>query len=99
MEDNSIIQSNASRWFIGGGFFAALVFAFILWVDHKLSTSDGEKVLGQTLHELRSAQSSLAGLPVDPRVDHGLNGSAKPDVDAAAPAAPEGAAAGHADHH
>lgn len=59
-------------WLFVGGAFAICVALFAFWSDRTLSTSDHEKRLGETIHELRSAQ---AGLPssLDPRQLGGLN--------------------------
>ena len=46
-------------WLFAGGFFAISLALFLFWSDRTLTNSDKEKVLGRTLHEIRSAQASL----------------------------------------
>ena len=53
-------------WLFVGGAFAICVASFMFWSDRTLSNSDSEKVLGQTIHEIRSAQVSFPS-SVDPR--------------------------------
>lgn len=66
-QDSHKVESDGYRWFFGMGLLA-LVFCFVLkTVDDKLSTSDSEKRLGQTLHELRTAQASLPARVTDSR--------------------------------
>lgn len=55
------------NWFFGAGLFAVALSLGLAYMDHRLIHSDKEKRLGETLHELRSAQTSLAGHSADPR--------------------------------
>ncbi len=59
-------------WFFAAGAFAILLSMFVQTVDFKLSTSDREKVLGETLRELRGAQAEIASGAVDERLSSGI---------------------------
>jgi hypothetical protein len=60
-------RSAGARWFFVAG-AAAITLAFTLWyVDERVSHSPSEKLLGEKLHQLRSAQSSLASEVSDER--------------------------------
>jgi hypothetical protein len=72
------IASDARRWFFGAGLAAVLLSLFLAVTDYRLSHSDREKVLGQTLKELRTAQSSLPSRVTDPRQGSGAAGFAAP---------------------
>jgi len=76
MEVNPIEAARGARWFYTAG-TVAIVLAFMLfrW-DEWLSNSDREKVLGETLKELRTAQASLGSDgQTDPRVHNSVPGT------------------------
>jgi len=52
-------QADGIRWILGAGLAAVLIASFVAWSDHTLSTSNSEKLLGERLRELRTAQASL----------------------------------------
>ena len=54
-------------WLLGAGAFAIVFSLFLQYVDHSLTTSQSEKVLGDTLYELRMAQSTVSAAATDPR--------------------------------
>jgi hypothetical protein len=64
--------NTAARWFYGAGTFALLLALTLYYFDERLSNSPREKILSETLLELRTAQSSLGAKDlVDPRqLDH-----------------------------
>lgn len=68
--DNSEIEKDAYRWFFGAGAFALCLALFVFNADQRLTNSDGEKVRGQIIGELRRAQASLGSANVDPRITH-----------------------------
>jgi len=51
--------ARGSRWFMVAGSIAVAFAAALFMVDEGLSNSPRERVLGQTLEELRTAQASL----------------------------------------
>ena len=67
MELNQKEVTGGMSWLLGAGTAAVLLLAFLIYVDHGLRHSDGEKVLGDTLRELRTAQSSLPSEVSDER--------------------------------
>ena len=67
MELNQQEQRDGMRWLFSAGAFAVVLTIFIFFTDHKLTTSTREKVLGETLIELRTAQTSLASRVTDER--------------------------------
>jgi hypothetical protein len=71
MEINAQEARNGTKWFYGAGLVALLLSYALFSADEMLSHSPREKILGETLKELRTAQSSL-GSPklVDPRLDN-----------------------------
>ena len=60
----------AIRWFVGAGLFAVLFSFFLYRADEGLSHSTRDKVLGETLYELRAAQTALGSGATDPRQLH-----------------------------
>jgi hypothetical protein len=60
-------QKDGMRWLYSAGAFAVVLSIFLFVSDHKLSTSTREKDLGNTLRELRTAQTSLTGRVTDER--------------------------------
>ncbi|MFM1848944.1 MAG: hypothetical protein RL417_2418 [Pseudomonadota bacterium] len=72
------ITSDARRWFFGAGLAAILLSIFLAVTDYRLSHSDREKVLGATLKELRTAQSTLPSRVTDSRQGSGVAGFAAP---------------------
>ncbi len=68
MQVDSQETKGAAKWFAFAG-LAAVTFSLALYlVDQGLSHSTRERDLGQTLRELRTAQTSLASSKtVDPR--------------------------------
>ncbi len=70
------IASDARRWFFGAGLMAILLSIFLAMTDYKLTHSDREQVLGATLKELRTAQSSLPSRVTDERQGSGVLGFA-----------------------
>lgn len=70
------IASDARRWFFGAGLMAILLSIFLAVTDFRLSHSDREQVLGATLKELRTAQSSLPSRVTDARQGSGVLGFA-----------------------
>ncbi|RMG41669.1 MAG: hypothetical protein D6719_08035 [Candidatus Dadabacteria bacterium] len=60
-------QQAGLRWLIGAGLFAVALSVFLYRVDIGLSTSQREKVLGETLREIRTAQAALKSADPDPR--------------------------------
>lgn len=67
MEDQAVIESNAKRWFLIAGLVAIGLVAFLMKADNLLTFSKREQVLGQTLKELRGAQTNLPSRPTDDR--------------------------------
>ena len=57
---SEVEQQEGLRWIVGAGIAAVLIASFVAWSDHTLSTSNSEKELGERLHELRTAQTSLS---------------------------------------
>lgn len=55
------------RWFFGMGLFAIALSLGLRFVDDYLANSPKERQLGQTLSELRTAQTSLASRVDDVR--------------------------------
>jgi len=74
------IASDARRWFFGAGLAAILLSIFLAVTDYRLSHSDREQVLGATLKELRTAQSSLPSRVTDARQGSGVAGFAAPEA-------------------
>ncbi|MBX7143387.1 MAG: hypothetical protein K1X79_02970 [Oligoflexia bacterium] len=66
-QDTHKIESDGYRWFFGMGLLAVVFCLVLKAADDGLSTSTRDKVLGQTLHELRGAQASLPGRVTDTR--------------------------------
>jgi hypothetical protein len=57
-------------WLIFAGIFA-IGFSYTLWsIDEMLTHSPRERVLSDTLKELRTAQSSFKSLSIDERYSH-----------------------------
>lgn len=68
MEVSKEDVKSGTRWLFGAGLFACF-FAFCLFlIDQRLSNSTGEKDLGATLKQLRTAQTSLNSLSTDERL-------------------------------
>ncbi len=67
MELNQQEVKDGMRWLFSAGAFAIALTVFLFFTDHKLSTSTREQDLGNTLRELRTAQSSLASRVTDER--------------------------------
>ena len=63
-----VIKSDAYRWILMAGGGAVLLSCFLAWADYTLSHSDYDRRLGETLRELRTAQSSMASGAVDSRI-------------------------------
>ena len=61
-------QHDGVRWLLSAGAAAILIAGFVAWSDSTLSNSDREHRLGETLHELRSAQTTLPSGALDPRM-------------------------------
>lgn len=62
------IEKGAKLWFYAAGAFA-IILAFCLFkTDEMLSHSPRDKILGETLLELRTAQTSLTTDPTDTRI-------------------------------
>lgn len=59
---------NAWTWFFCAGILAIGLSAFLQISDFRLSTSPRERILGNTLYELRLAQTSVKAGAVDPRL-------------------------------
>ena len=76
MESNANEAHGGARWFYLVGAIAVL-FSYILFrTDEALTHSPREKVLGQTLRELRTAQASLGNIStVDPRLSNAVSNS------------------------
>ena len=55
------------RWFFGAGVFAIILACGLYCADQRLSESKREEVLGNTLYDLRTAQSSLGTGSIDER--------------------------------
>lgn len=56
-----------TKWFFMAGLFA-IAFSFALVkIDDSLTESKRDKILGETLHELRTAQASLPSRSQDER--------------------------------
>ncbi len=70
MELNIKETSDGIKWMFGAGTFAILLTLFLVYVDYVLRHSNSEHVLGETLRELRAAQSSLGTGSVDERQLH-----------------------------
>lgn len=64
----------ATRWFFGAGACAVALSVFLAVSDYRLSHSDGERVLGATLRELRTAQAALPSGVSDERIFNGTLG-------------------------
>ena len=68
LEGDPKVLADGMRWFFIAGPIA-VAFAFFLYsADEMLEHSDREKVLGETLYELRSSQTGLPSRVEDPRV-------------------------------
>lgn len=70
MDIDPKIERDGMQWLFAGGLAAVLLCCFLAYSDHYLSTSDAERRLGEKLRELRSAQASLPGNPIDERQLH-----------------------------
>ena len=55
-------------WFIFAGSFACCLAVFLAMYDHTVTYSDAEKVRGEELKAVRTAQASLPIGKVDPRI-------------------------------
>ncbi len=66
---SSVIDHNklATKWFFGAGAAALVLCLFLVWADDYLSNSKGEEQLRQSLHTLRTAQSSIPSRVTDER--------------------------------
>ena len=64
---DNVEQTDGYRWFFFVGALAVAFSVFLATVDQRLSESDGERKLGETLRELRTAQSSLPSRVTDSR--------------------------------
>jgi hypothetical protein len=65
--DQEKIERDGYRWFFALG-LVAIALSLALWtVDDVLSKSDSEQRLGQTIHELRTAQHTLPARVTDTR--------------------------------
>jgi hypothetical protein len=60
-------QADGYRWFFIVGLIAVAFSVFLATVDKRLSESDSEKRLGETLRVLRTAQASLPARVTDSR--------------------------------
>jgi len=67
MEHNPAEEKAGMNWLFGAGFVAVAVACFLAWADYRMIHSPGEKQLGETLYELRKAQTSLNSDVTDPR--------------------------------
>lgn len=67
MKLNEHEMKDGMRWFYGAGAVAILLVIFLRFVDDRLTHSPRERVLGETLSELRSAQFSLPARATDDR--------------------------------
>ncbi len=54
-------------WFVLAGAAAIVLAVALRFIDNRLSASPREQVLGATLKELRTAQSSIPSRSTDPR--------------------------------
>lgn len=63
------VEIDAFRWLIGAGGLALLFALSLVWIDNSLTYSKREERLGDTLRELRGAQSGLVARPIDPRLE------------------------------
>jgi len=70
MNIDPIEMKNGYTWFFGAGLFAVLLSIGLFFTDEMLENSSKERDLGQTLFELRSAQSSFTSGSVDERLQH-----------------------------
>lgn len=66
-DQHQVEQADGYRWFFVVGLVAVAFSVFLATVDQRLSESDGERVLGATLRELRTAQTSLPSRVTDSR--------------------------------
>lgn len=57
----------ARNWLLGAGTFAVLFVSFLVWADHYLTTSQGEKEQNKVMAEIRNAQTSLPSRVTDER--------------------------------
>ena len=69
-ENLEVMKSDAYRWILMAGGGAVLLSCFLAWADYRLSHSDYDQRLGDTLRELRTAQASQASRVLDPRQRH-----------------------------
>lgn len=68
MNFNETEARGARRWFWGAGAAAVLLSLWLWNVDNRLTNSPRERVLTETLYDLRSAQTSLPTANVDHRL-------------------------------
>lgn len=69
-ENNDEESRTAYRWFFLAG-AAAIIFAWFLYsADERLSHSNRERALGETIYEMRSAQHSFDSRVTDERLKH-----------------------------
>ncbi len=104
MQVNPKESAGAKRWFFIAGGAAICLSIFIRQVDYRLSHSTKEKVLGETLHEMRTAQIALPARVTDLRLNASTHGFARPGLEDAnnpldAQAAPAHGGAKHGAHH
>lgn len=71
-------------WLFAGGTFAICVGLFAFFADRYLSTNGRERILGETIHEIRTAQASVPS-SVDPRQLGGLSAEKRLEELAAKP--------------
>ena len=70
MEFNEKEASDGIKWMFGAGAFALALTAFLVYTDNSLIDSKREQILGETLRELRTAQTSLGTGLIDERQLH-----------------------------
>lgn len=74
MHSNPQETQLGTQWFIGSLIVALCFAGFLYYCDQRLSNSPRDRILGQTLLELRTAQTSLPGNISDSRLaDHGVS--------------------------
>ena len=67
MHEHAHVQADGYRWFFVVGAIAICFSIFLANIDKRLSESDKEKRLGDTLRELRTAQTTLPSRVTDSR--------------------------------
>lgn len=60
-------HQDGMKWFFATLVVSFLFLLFLVKVDSSLSSSNKEKQLGETLHQLRTAQTTLGSDSIDPR--------------------------------